>query len=512
MGIPAYFSHILKEHANILISQQQLETNIDRLYMDCNSIIYDSYRELLKNGNPTFVQIIEHVIQSINNIIQSIQPTKTTLIAFDGVAPFAKMKQQKQRRLRNVQPTSQSNVTQDPVFDTCMITPGTQFMKELSTKIELAYKSNKSVIVSTSNEHGEGEHKMMEHYRANVTSKDTVAIYGLDSDLIMLAVFHYKQANRLYVFREAPEFFKSKIPIEFRHPKEPYFVDIPLFVSKIHTEYNMSPYDYVFLCFLLGNDFLPHFPTLNLRTRGIQVIQDVYHNLLDKYKPMIKEPTQIPQTKKRTKNQTTQPIWQINWSNFYYFIRELAKIEHELFTQEFTQRERQERRYFPETTDEERETSLQHVPQQYRSKELYIDPNTPGWESRYYRVLFEGKHDPEPIARNYLEGLEWVFYYYTSGCVNWSWSYKYHYPPLFKDLLQYMENPTENTTMTYIEQDQTKKTQQEQMNYVLPALSKWKEGLITYEEYQELHKKEQEFTLDWAFCKYLWEAHINDKN
>ena len=81
MGIPAYFSHILKEHANILLSLQQIQENkqnqkpFDRLYMDCNSIVYDSYREILQtNKNPSYQEIVQHVIQTIKNIIQQINP------------------------------------------------------------------------------------------------------------------------------------------------------------------------------------------------------------------------------------------------------------------------------------------------------------------------------------------------------------------------------------------------------------------------------------------------------
>ena len=32
------------------------------------------------------------------------------------------------------------------------------------------------------------------------------------------------------------------------------------------------------------------------------------------------------------------------------------------------------------------------------------------------------------ISSNFMEGLEWVINYYSVGCIDWSWHYKYNYP------------------------------------------------------------------------------------
>jgi hypothetical protein len=67
--------------------------------MDCNSIIYDAVHELerqkkdgkLDTTRDFEILIIEKVIENVDNYIRLINPTETAFIAFDGVAPFAKM-------------------------------------------------------------------------------------------------------------------------------------------------------------------------------------------------------------------------------------------------------------------------------------------------------------------------------------------------------------------------------------------------------------------------------------
>ena len=532
MGIPAYFSYIIKSHVHVLLSAitiQQQYGNLNHLYMDCNSIVYDVYHECTKtNPNPSFEEIVDGVLQNIKEIVQMISPTKSVYIAFDGVAPMSKMKQQKMRRLRTSmeQPATDNSI----IFKTYMITPGTRFMKYLSRRIfEIIHQiSNKNIqiFISTSDEAGEGEHKMMQHIRTYSYPQDTAAIYGLDSDLIMLALYHQKYFRNLFVFREAPEFFKDRIPIQFQHPKEPYFIDIGAFTRSIDQEITHPSKEisitnkytsYVFLCFLLGNDFLPHFPALNLRTNGIQILMDIYHNLPVKYTQLVvwSEGYKPSTTKFKGGVATeefldhTTSICKLQWDSFSYFLQQLAKIEHEMLLQEYDIRNKQHKRYFPETTTEEKNNSLQNAPIQLRGEESYISPRDIGWQTRYYKTLFGWKkpqrEDIDRVCYNYLQGIEWVLLYYTVGCPDWKWKYEYDYPPLFVDLYAYLHSNFDSKLSIGLPC-----TVDEQMNFVLPLSSKLEEGCISLKQYEEeLNIQNQHpISYQWAFCKYLWEAHV----
>ena len=150
-----------------------------------------------------------------------------------------------------------------------------------------------------------------------------------------------------------------------------------------------------------------------------------------------------------------------------------------------------------------------YIPVKNRSIEKYIDPNKPYWESRYYEVLFDLTITDEYkkiICINYLEGLEWCWKYYVNDCVDWRWSYKYHYPPLLSDLVKYI--PDWKTTFIGKNNNQPVNTTV-QLSYVLPKdclsflntkvfLKLMKDKIKNYDDNCEIH---------WSFCKYFWESH-----
>jgi len=62
------------------------------------------------------------------------------------------------------------------------------------------------------------------------------------------------------------------------------------------------------------------------------------------------------------------------------------------------------------------------------------------WKGNYYKGKFEwGLDDDEEmrkLAENYVQGLQWVLFYYYRGVVSWPWFYGYHYSPMISGSLQ----------------------------------------------------------------------------
>ena len=515
MGIPSYFSYIVKNHSKII---KKLESNnfiVNNLYLDCNSIIYDVVHSIdFTCLNESDIDtIIKAVCSKIDEYIYLLKPDNNVFIAFDGVAPVAKLEQQRSRRYKslyqnNIVKSIYKNTKPDP-WNTTAITPGTIFMKKLNEKVRNVYNNPtdynvKQIILSPSDKFGEGEHKLFDFIRTFPSQHKglNTVIYGLDADLIMLSINHLPISENIYLFRETPHFIKSINPE--LEPNESYVIDIPELANTITLDMNNGEiltnkqqknriYDYIFLCFFLGNDFMPHFPSVNIRTGGVDKMINAYKSTIGSTDSNLTDGTNI------------------YWKNVRKLVQFLADNEEENFKMELKLRNRRDKQPPNENiSPEEAFKNFEAIPTYERSLEKYINPFTPNWQNRYYKCLFNLDIDEvrkKQICVNYLEGLEWTMKYYTTGCPDWRWTYNYDYPPLLTDLIHYVPyfetefiknikpNPVSDLT---------------QLCYVLPKQSLY---LLPNNLFTNLINKKSEWydnncEFVWAFCRYFWESHV----
>ena len=516
MGIPSYFSYIVKNHNNII---KKLNVSIDYFFLDSNSIIYDCLREIdttfknYKNKEEFEEQLIQNVCLQITKLYRDVKPKKMLYISFDGVAPIAKLEQQRNRRFKSyMEDKLDKDINPDYMikWNKSAITPGTKFMKNLTSKINIYFNKLQkrnlkhiNIIVSSSDEVGEGEHKIFSYIRNNnILNEDKLLVYGLDADLIMLALNHLDVNKNIYLYRETPEFIKSID--KSLNPNEKYMLDIPLLGDCIIHEmslYNKNKgnskdnrlHDYIFLCFFLGNDFLPHFPAVNIRTNGIDIMINAYKEVIG------------------NSNKYLCDGRQIKWNNVCKLIEYLSDNEWDYLIEQTKIRDKQERRLFLGNNYDDKKKRYLNIPIKNRVTEKYIDVFQRGWEGRYYDMLLkcdDVDYYKKKISLNYLEGLEWTMKYYSGECPDWNWKYKYAYPPLLKDLKKYI--PSWDYNMIGLNDNDAIKSNV-QLAYVLPKASL---DLLDSNDVNKLMKNipdlydEDDVEIEWSYCKYMWESHV----
>lgn len=250
------------------------------------------------------------------------------------------------------------------------------------------------------------------------------------------------------------------------------------------------------MCFFLGNDFMPHFPAVNIRTGGIT-------KLLDAYKATIGA----------THGKVLTDGTNIYWPHVKEFVSFLAIREESFLKAEMKLRDRRSKyARAPSESDtvKEKLQTLDNLPSYERSVEKFINPFNHGWKDRYYKALFNGATSEKSrydVCTNYLEGLEWTTMYYNTSCSHWRWKYNYHYPPLLSDLVKVIPSGNERLLPATIDQPVGMLVQ---LCYVLPhnSLHFLPEYLLT--EILSLRRGFYPVSADflWSFCKYFWEAHV----
>jgi 5'-3' exonuclease len=439
MGIPAYFKSLTKKYTNI-ISYNKPECS--RLFLDLNCAIHGCVNTILqvnsqhKEKEVFEKEIIHHTIDYIVKITQFTTPSQLLYIAIDGIPPRSKIVQQRKRRFvsswkaKVIHSKRIETNTQTFEWDTNAITPGTEFMNYLSKCLhEFFIKNNKhkfpfEIILSDSNEPGEGEAKILDYIKSTSPPSANDIIYGLDADLIMLSLLSHK--NNIFLLRE-PIHYEVK-----HHVPSPFlFLDIQQLRYYITQEYD-NVLDYVVLCFFQGNDFLPPLSFLKIRHNGIDMVMQIYKNIKQDFGETL------------LKYDEKEHHYKLNYRFLHKIFEELKNIEDECFYEA-------EEKYYSQQTNIpiygfHKKTPVEKVSMELDNYPSYnkfpkkIQAQKPGWRLRYYHELFqfEDIHEINDVCLNYLEGIEWTMNYYFNKSISKDWYYRYNYSPSILDIYNYM--------------------------------------------------------------------------
>jgi len=444
MGIPRFFRYISNQFPDIYnhisfkngFYTNQNEQQIDNLYLDANGILHNCARDVYfpkyrkKSNISKELQLFEAIGEYINQLLLFVKPKSLFYIAIDGPAPLAKQAQQRQRRYRSVDSKTPEELA---IFDSVAITPGTQFMSKLS-KFMRYYIRKKiterdewkgiKVIFSGPEVPGEGEHKIVDFIRNNPSSKGlTHCMYGLDADLFMLSLGTH--CSNFYLLRE-DQFTTSWTDTFF------YKVNIGLLREKMYELWgnnsgNMENLinDFIFICFLVGNDFLHALPVCHELEQSIDLLMNIHKLYLG--------------SKYITNNDNTP----FNINHLKILFEYLEKIEEANISGQFYK------------------SSFENITLTSSLKTT----NRPdlGIDIKKYRTLYYEKVGLNPdnsdhiydFCKQYLQGLEWVNNYYHSKPKNWEWFFPFHYSPLVLDLLEYINNPNPKHSLVLVSNTQT---------------------------------------------------------
>jgi 5'-3' exonuclease len=231
MGIPYYVASLLRTHKHIQQDTGNVALECDALGLDFNAFIHT----YLKPENP-----IGSVVVALRNFLRDVARGKKVLIAFDGLVPYAKIVQQRYRRMKNPEPS---------LFDKNQISPGTEFMKELEDTLRFCFPE---CILSGTDEPGEGEHKIFTWLRKmQPEDRKDILIYGMDADLVLISVAQ-SDLGPIKLIRENRDSGYSTFD-----------------VTALCRVLPLPPDDWVEMCVLcFGNDFMPTIGMFSLREDG----------------------------------------------------------------------------------------------------------------------------------------------------------------------------------------------------------------------------------------------------
>ncbi|XP_063965175.1 5'-3' exoribonuclease 1-like [Lytechinus pictus] len=461
----------------------------DNLYLDMNGIIHTCTHP--NDDDVHFRMTEEAMFKSIFHYIEVlfriIKPRKVFFMAVDGVAPRAKMNQQRGRRFRSAHEAEErekeavrkgEKLPEEKRFDSNCITPGTDFMVRLQQ--QLKYFVNMKItqdskwqgiriFLSGHETPGEGEHKIMDFIRTEKARKGYSpntrhCLYGLDADLIMLGLISHEPHFSL--LREEVRFGKqAKRPTTVEETTF-HLLHLSLFREYLALEFSaikdkMDWYDaeciiddWVLLGFLVGNDFVPHLPDLHISHSALPLLYKTYIEVLPTLDGYINEGGHL------------------NLARFEKFMKELSKFDYENFDNQaidlsFLEGKQDENAWKSKRVEMKkaiRERLQEEMPgfmdmgwienkdidelSEEEEEEEDMDPIEMEFRMRkkdYYdnKMGFKNitKEQRAKIVSDYIHAIQWILHYYYNGIQSWSWYYPHHYSPYMSDLKDFADLP-----------------------------------------------------------------------
>ncbi|XP_029664328.1 5'-3' exoribonuclease 1 isoform X1 [Formica exsecta] len=505
MGVPKFFRYISERYPCLseVIKEHQIP-EFDYLYLDMNGIIHTCSHP---NDDVCFriseEDIFKNIFHYIEVLFNMIRPQKLFFMAIDGVAPRAKINQQRGRRFRAAKDAEVQEakakakgieIPKEKRFDSNCITPGTLFMAKLGEQLKRFVEHKISmddtwmkckILFSGSEVPGEGEHKIMDYIRYMKTSKDyncnsRHCLYGLDADLIMLGLCSHEPNFSL--LREEVKFGKQQVRMT---PEETKFCLLHLSLLREYIEHEFSPIkdklsfpfdiekiidDWVLMGFLVGNDFIPHLPNLHITNGALPILYRAYMEVLPTLEGYINE------------------AGTLKLDRFEKFMEKLSRLDLEQFNEQYA-----DLKYFESKTGRRPNETERHVykkseddetafPQKIQNKDLdaliksttemslghsddddeddsdyIVDMDMINDESDsdiynmefvqhkrdYYMNKLEYKNVDAEVLRSQAEGyvraIQWNLRYYYHGCCSWSWYYPHHYAPYISDIKDFKD-------------------------------------------------------------------------
>uniref|UniRef100_A0A182K9Y0 Uncharacterized protein n=1 Tax=Anopheles christyi TaxID=43041 RepID=A0A182K9Y0_9DIPT len=488
MGVPKFFRYMSERYPCLseLLRENQVP-EFDNLYLDMNGIIHNCSHPNDADVNLRIPEevIFEEIFHYVEYLFKLIRPQQVFFIAVDGVAPRAKMNQQRGRRFRSAAEAQDlmekakakgEVIASENPFDSNCITPGTSFMVRLQNALEhfiqVKIATDRlwkacTVILSGHETPGEGEHKIMEYIRhakaqPGFNPNTRHCLYGLDADLIMLGLCTHERYFSL--LREEVKFGKNDKKTSTLKEIRFYLLHLTLLSEYLELEFASVrnrlrfPFDihkliddWILLVYLVGNDFIPHMPHLHINENALPTLYEAYMDVLPNMDGYINE------------------AGILNLPRLQMLMRRLAAFDREMFLDRYTDLKYLEGKCGKDNLEAFDVDTNEIIGSSEKDKDLMAlimssemldsegediaGPVTLGdiesdpelfeqefqnYKRNYYMHKMGYTDFTEEVraeqAECYIRALQWTLHYYYRGVVSWSWYYPHHYAPFISDV------------------------------------------------------------------------------